>query len=121
MQSGFPHGSIERSASRNRSRDRQTGSASIPLGAYRMNPAGEQEAADWMHTLDSVTTRVEALGRNLRSHAQAMGKIEMQQNELGTQHQTFSTALSETNATLESSNGVVARMFWGDWQSFRNC
>ena len=64
-----------------RSRDRTVGTPQIiPPGTYRMSPAGPMETMDWLHALEGINNRLDALERTQRNHAQAMSVLEVQQN-----------------------------------------
>ena len=91
----------ERSPSRQAQTTPMSGNATAQAGAYRDQPAGPQEQADWSNALEAVLQRVDNLERTASQHAHTIAAIQESAGKNKQRCEYLYSAQAGINKTLE--------------------
>ena len=72
-----------------------------------MSPAGPMETMDWLHALEGINNRLDALERTQRNHAQAMSVLEVQQNRANQAQEEVTRGFSEASDLVNKNADQV--------------
>ena len=77
------------------------------------------EQQSWLDALASANNKIETLERAMMQHTTAIVKVEKAQEQLGQQHQTFSTALSKLTSQLDQTSKIINEKIVSIDQNFK--